>query len=199
MKNRIIAAALVVAALTTPVFGQSLWAEAKGRRAIFADTSAGEIGDILTIVIDENQRVDNEEDTNLGKESSLSTVIENFDIAKSLFDLPYTIGGNNSRDFTGRATYEKDNSFSTKISVVVIDVHPNGNLLVEGSRTLVMDGETKVVKITGLVRPMDISATNTIRSEYVANAAISYRGTGTLTNATNKGWFSRFIDVVWPF
>ena len=187
-------------ALVAPLSAQSLWMEAKGKaRSPYADLSARDVGDILTIVIEERNRVENDEQTRLEKDTDLNAALTNFEVLPRFFQPLPSIAANQVSDFDGLAQYDKDNRFETKISVIVIDVLPNGNLIVEGRRRLVVDRETKIVRISGQVRPVDVLANNTVKSEYVADAAIAYEGEGILSSATTRGWFSRFLDIVWPF
>lgn len=179
--------------------GQSLWNERHGVRTVFSDTTAHGIGDILTVVIDESNQVENDEESKLENQGSLSALISNFDIIPNFFNTLPRVEGQQSREFEGSAEYDKDNRFRTRLSVLVVDVLPNGNLLIEGTRRLFVDGETKIIKITGMVRRYDVTRDNTVRSESVADAAISYEGEGFMTRSTNRGWFSRMLDVVWPF
>lgn len=180
---------------------QSLWNPTRKYTPVYADTTARGVGDILTVLIEEDYRVENDESTEFTKESTLSALISNFDIAPDIFDdRPFPrIDGETSREFSGEATYDKDNSFRTTMSVVVLDVMPNGNLLVEGKRTLIVDGERKTIRLTGLVRRFDVAANNTVSSRFVANASIAYEGVGQLTRSTNRGWFSHLLDILWPF
>lgn len=191
--------AVTFAVLTATSGAQSLWDARLRATPLAADTSARQVGDILTIVIDESHKVDNKEKSKLENESSLDAVLENFDVFPNMFEPLPQAKGSQSRTFDGKGEYSKDNRFQSRIAVVVIDVLPRGNLLVEGTRRLIMDGETKTVRITGLVRAYDVTRANTVRSDQVANASIAYEGTGMLTRATNKGWFSRLLDLVWPF
>ena len=74
------------------------------------------------------------------------------------------IAGNSNRDLTGEAKYDKEGKFETRLSVIVIDVQPNGNLVIEGRRRIVVDKETKCIRVTGIVRPYDVTTFNTINS-----------------------------------
>ena len=195
---RILLATLIVVGSCS---AQSLWNPTRKYLPVFADTTARGVGDILTVLIDEDYRVENDETTDFTKESTLSALISNFDIAPDIFDdRPFPrIDGSASREFSGAATYDKDNSFQTTMSVVVLDVMPNGNLFIEGKRTLIVDGERKTIRLTGLVRRFDVASNNTISSRLVADAAIAYEGVGSLTRSTNRGWFSHLLDILWPF
>ncbi|MCB9834143.1 MAG: flagellar basal body L-ring protein FlgH [Planctomycetes bacterium] len=197
--NRIARILAVLVGLTASTAAQSLWDQSLSLRPCFSDTSARSVGDILTIVIDEQATIANKEDSNFEKESSLEALLTNFDIFPTAFEpLPH-VAGEAQKSFDGTSKYDKDNRFESTMSVVVIDTLPNGNMIVEGTRSLMMDGETKVIKLTGLVRAFDVTRNNTVTSSQVANARISYQGTGPLSRATNRGWFSNLLDIVWPF
>ncbi len=178
---------------------QSLWDPSYAVRPLFADNTARGVGDILTIVINNTAKVTNNERSQLEKESTLNAALTNFDILPNFLEPLPQVTSESTKTFDSRGIYNKDNQFETTVSVVVIDTFPNGNMLVEGTRSIVIDGETKIVKITGLVRAFDVTATNTVTSNQVANVRISYKGTGPLSRASNRGWFSRLLDIVWPF
>jgi flagellar L-ring protein FlgH len=196
MKPRIIAAFLVLAALAP---GQSLWNPDRPSPSLFADTTARSVGDVLTIVINEKQTVKNKEDTELGKSTSLDATLSNFDIFPNAFDPLPRVAGSTDKQFDGEAKYDKEGTFETRLSVLVIDVQPNGNLVVEGRRRIVVDREVKCIRVTGIVRPYDVTVANSIFSWQVANASIAYEGTGPLTRTTNRGFLGELLDFVWPF
>lgn len=199
MRSRIIVSLLLAAAFTAVAGAQSLWNPSRQTRTLFADTTARGLGDILTIIIDEQQKVENDEETRLEKGSTLSGVLSTFDIFPKMFETMPAVDGEVQRDFNSKGKFDKDNRFQTRISVLVMDVLPNGNLVLEGTRRLLMDGEEKVVKISGICRPLDVARDNTIKSEFVANASIAYEGDGFLSRNGKRGWFSRLLDLVWPF
>jgi flagellar L-ring protein precursor FlgH len=193
---RILAAVAVLACAT---HAQSLWNPQRPAPSLFADTTARGVGDILTIVINEQQRIQNKEQSTFDKESSLDAALTNFDVLPDAFNTLPSANGFSRREFEGDGRYDKQGSFETRLSVIDIDVLPNGNMIIEGKRRVIMDKETKTMRLTGIVRPFDVSALNTVLSHQVANASISYEGKGPLTNTTNRGWLSELIDGVWPF
>ena len=81
----------------------------------------------------------------------------------------------------------------------VVDVLPNGNLIIEGNREVRVNAENQMITLTGMVRPRDITADNVIQSTYIADARIAYSGTGVLNDRQRPGWFTRVMDKVWPF
>ena len=85
------------------------------------------------------------------------------------------------------------------LTTQVIEVYPNGNLKIRGGKEVRVNAETQVIYLTGIVRPVDIMANNTIDSKHVLNARISYTGKGALSDKQEPGWLTRVVDNVWPF
>jgi flagellar L-ring protein precursor FlgH len=189
--------ALLAAAAQLPA--QSLWNPDRPSPSLFSDTTARASGDVLTIIISEQQTVKNKEETELAKTTSLDAALTNFDILPNAFNPLPAVAGESDRQFDGEAKYDKQGNFETRLSVIVIDVQPNGNLVVEGRRRIVIDRETKCIRVTGIVRPYDVTTANTIYSWQVANASVAYEGTGPLTRSTNRGFLGELLDLVWPF
>lgn len=193
-------AMLVFLCFTGWVEGDSLWREKGGvGNRLYRDKLASQEGDILTILIREKQQIENDEEAEYKKKSTLDAALKEFGIDPDVFNTLPSVSGESKREFKGEATYDKEGRFETRLTVKVIDVEPNGNLVIEGSREIRIDDEVKKIKITGIVRAVDISPANTVYSENVANAYISYEGEGPLTRATKRGWFSRILDWLWPF
>jgi flagellar L-ring protein precursor FlgH len=196
-RHLLLAAALACAAAAAPA--QNLWSPERRLTPLIADVTARGIGDLLTILVVEQQTVKNKEATELKRDASLDAALTNLDLAPQAFNTLPGVAGSATRDFKGDAKYDKEGSFSTVLTAQVIDVQPNGNLVLEGRRTVIIDGETKTMRVTGVVRRYDVTANNTVRSTQVANASVAYEGSGTLTNATNRGWLGDLLDFVWPF
>jgi flagellar L-ring protein FlgH len=193
----ILLGALFATAALAPA--QSLWNPDRPSPPLCADTTARAVGDVLTIVISEKQTVKNQEDTELSKSTSLDAALTNFDILPNAFNPLPAVAGSSDKQFDGEAKYDKQGSFETRLSVLVIDVQPNGNLVVEGRRRIVVDREVKCIRVTGIVRPYDVTTANAIFSWQVANASIAYEGNGTLTRTTNRGFLGELLDFIWPF
>lgn len=202
---------LIVALLATLATADSASAQ---RRGSIYDLSAGPIrlaanktayrvGDLVTVLIVETQDVKNEEKTDLNKASNLDYELGQFDLKPDLFNLPFGVESDRSDAFTGNAKYEKKGAFTARLTAIVMDTLPNGNLVIQGRRELRIDDEVKVIEFSGIVRRYDVSAANTVASELVADAHISYSGNGPLTRATNRhglgGWLYEVIDWIWPF
>ncbi len=178
---------------------QSLWDEGGTKANLIADNIARKKGDILTIIINESQKVEDKQEVKLEKESSLNSVLKSFNIKPNAFSTLPDFDSTTSKDFEGKSDYGKEGSFEARISVNVMDVMPNGNLVIEGRRNIFMDNEEKIIKITGLVRPLDVSSENTVPSEKVSDARVMYDGKGELSRSTEKSWLDKIFDVIWPF
>lgn len=190
---------LCLAALLSCASAQSLWNAARPLPSLTSDTIARQVGDLLTVVISERQVIKNKEQTSLSKDGGLNATLSSFDVLPNAFNTLPGMTAEHGREFGASGQYDKEGTFQSRMSVVVIDVQPNGNLIVEGRREVVMDKETKTMRITGVIRPFDVSGFNTIMSENIANASIVYEGNGMLSRSTNKGWLSELVDYVWPF
>ncbi len=201
---------LLLAALALPTSGLaaqarpgSIYDANRGPRGIIADKTAYQTGDILTVVIRETTEISNEDSGNLSRSSSLDYRLASFDLKPNLFGTLPNVSGSTASDFQGNASQERSGSFTARISVVVVDALPNGNLVISGRREIKVDQDTKLIEFTGIVRRYDIAANNTVSSELVANAEIIYRGNGPLTNHSGRRGVSRavhgFLMWIWPF
>lgn len=85
------------------------------------------------------------------------------------------------------------------LTTQVVRVYPNGNLKIRGGKEVRVNNETQIIYVTGIIRPVDILADNTVDSNKVLNARISYTGKGAISDKQQPGWLMRTIDKVWPF
>jgi len=165
--------------------------------ALFENSVAGRVGDIITIHLVESTSASKKSSTNTKKASNAS-----LGTGTSVFGRPVTVGGNNvlsagigdSSDFSGEGNAAQSNSLSGDVTVTVAKRYANGNLLVQGQKWMTLNQGQEYVRIQGLIRQADIQPDNTVLSTKVANATISYAGKGTLADANAKGWLARFFD-----
>lgn len=175
----------------------SLWKTKTVRGGMYADKIAGDVGDILTIVVQEASEVSTSKSSSVNKESTISTQIQRLlDIADE--DYP-GLAWEVAREFEGGGQVSDSQSAESRLSVVVIDRLPNGNLVVEGMRQMVMANEVNYAVLRGYVRPSDIRADNSILSSSIADARIEFIAEGTLTEAQREGWLSRLYSFISPF
>jgi len=190
---------LLTALLASAASAQSLWDDNGPKAELISSNTAKKEGDIITIIINESQKINDKQDVKMEKKSSLDTALTDFNIKPNVFNTLPSMKQSTSKDFEGKTDYKKEGNFEARISVTVRDTLPNGNMVIAGKRRIIMDNEEKTIKIAGIIRPLDVSSANTITSDKVADAKISYDGEGDLSSSTEKGWLDRFLDIVWPF
>ena len=180
----------------------SIWAKrGKNMRALYADDVAHQIGDILTIKITEDSKVDNKAKRDLKKETDRSNTFNGeLGIDHVLPSIPgFTMTAESGNELKSKADYKDERSFEDLITVVVIDVLPNHNLVIMGTRSRNIAGDIQTIEVSGIVRPSDIAFDNTVKSEQVADFRIVTKNTGVAAPYTRPGWLGRIFDIIWPF
>jgi flagellar L-ring protein precursor FlgH len=183
---------------------------------LFEDVKPRRVGDILTIVLVESTNATKQTTTETKKENEvdlrnptlLGTAAEVSIPSRRLkraLPIPnqstYTLdmAANTSQEFSGSGASKQSNSLKGQITVTVTEVLANGNLAVRGEKIVAIGEGDEYVRLSGIVRPQDISAGNSVLSTRVANARISYGGSGAVADAGQHGWLSRFFMQWWPF
>jgi flagellar L-ring protein precursor FlgH len=188
-------------ALDSTAAAQSLWQRRDPYRVfLFADTQARTVGDLLTVLISENTDVDNKDNRAMNKDTTAGGLF-NFNTDANGESSSVQIDGKttSNRKFDGRSEYSVAREFSDRITVTVVGIKPNGNLLIAGKRKHLVAGEVRTLALSGIVRPLDIRGDNSIESRYVANLQMDYLGRGPDSSFSNQGWLGRVVNVVWPF
>jgi flagellar L-ring protein precursor FlgH len=168
---------------------------------LFSDLKAHRIGDIVTIQLVESTQAKKSAGNQIAKGSNLTVnpltaAGSNVTINGKSLDLGYS----DSMDTKRSADTAQSNSLSGEISANVIQVLGNGNLVVRGEKWITINNGDEFIRITGIVRPQDITTENTVQSPRVANARIQYSGTGTFADSQKVGWLSKFfLSDWWPF
>lgn len=168
--------------------------------SLFTDRKALNVGDIITVTLDERTVSSKSSGVSVQKDNSM-----NFN-AGPLLGMTPSFRGNTldtdiqqNRDFNGDAGADQSNSLEGNITVTVAEVLPNGGLVVRGEKWITINRGDEFIRISGIVRPDDVSPANTVPSTRLANAQISYSGTGTLADSQNMGWLARFFNgPYWP-
>lgn len=177
----------------------SLYQDAYGL-SLFGDRKAHFVGDVITVTLSERTVSRKSSGVNTNKNSGVE-----FN-AGPLLGVNPTFKGNElttsleqGRTFDGSADADQSNSLQGNITVTVAEILPNGNLIVRGEKWITLNRGDEFIRISGIVRPDDIEPNNTVVSTRLANAKISYSGTGDLANSTSMGWLSRFFNSdLWP-
>ncbi len=168
---------------------------------LFSDRKARRAGDIITIVLKESTV--SQKKSNLNATKDQTSTLDN----PTLLGAPLSLGKMNletslsgQREFKGKGDAAQSNNLQGNITVTVSDILPNGVLLVRGEKWLTLNRGDEYIRISGMVRPDDIGPDNTVLSTRVANARISYSGTGAMADSSQMGWLSRFFNSgYWPF
>jgi flagellar L-ring protein precursor FlgH len=170
--------------------------------ALFENPIARHVGDIVTVVLNEQTAAQKSATTTTSKSTSDTLP------GMTLLGSPMTIHGtpflsnniNDASKFEGDGDSKQSNSLTGYITATVLRVLPNGNLFIKGEKWIGINQGKEYVRVTGIVRPIDLAPDNSIPSLKVASAKISYGGKGALADANAQGWLSRFFNSPWtPF
>ena len=174
---------------------------------LYSDRKAFRVGDIITITLHErtsasksaNSQIDKDSTANLGL-TSLFGAVPNTNNPFGSGDLSLEAGYSGSRATKGDSKAAQGNTLTGSITVTVAEVLPNGIVAVRGEKWMTLNTGDELVRIAGLVRADDIATDNTVPSTRVADARITYSGTGSFADASQPGWLDRFfISPLWPF
>jgi flagellar L-ring protein precursor FlgH len=183
----------------------SLWRP--GSRAFLKDQRASEVGDILTVVIEIEDDASISNSTNrsrtagedasaasiLGYEASLAQVLPTAIDPTSLIDL------DSSSNTQGAGSVNRDESINLRVAVLDTQVLPNGNLVIAGRQEVRVNFEIRELQVAGLIRPEDITSTNSIGYDQIAEARIVYGGRGQITDVQQPRYGQQLYDIIWPF
>jgi len=185
----------------------SLWVDNRSSGNYFVDNKARFINDIITIRIDENTTAIQKADTTSQRDNSLSMGISSlFGVETSGFpginsniDPASLIKSESKNKFQGKGQTSRSGSLNSILTVRVVDVLPNGNLVVAGKKAIRINEEYQTVTITGLINPIYIEKDNEISSTKVADLRVEFNGVGVMSEVQKPGWLNRFVNFIWPF
>jgi flagellar L-ring protein FlgH len=208
MNKMWIVSVLVAASMAVEVaWGGSIWAKRnKDSRSLYTDDVARQIGDVLTIKVSEGSKIDNKAKRDLQKGTTQSS---DFDgklgitlpgSSKGLANMPgFTMDATSKNNLNSKADFKDERTFVDSVTVVVMDILPNRNLVVMGSRDRNLAGDIQTIEVSGIVRPSDIQFDNTIKSEQVANFKILMKTKGISASYQKPGWLGQIFNALWPF
>ena len=173
----------------------SLWTDGGPGAALVRDTRAFRINDLLTIRLRESSTGTNESTTDLTRDSE-----SNFG-APFVFGLDVTdaLTTETQSDFTGDGTTSRSSRLASTVTARVMRVLPNGDLVVAGQKTVMVNRERQVLTLVGSVRPVDIRPDNRVRSSSVGDLTVRLWGKGEVDDTIRQGWFMRIMNRIWPF
>ena len=179
----------------------SLWNNSGS--TMFTDPKAHNVGDLVMVLVQETASATRSLGTKKSRDAqSNSSIGALFGLEKSIlpdFDPALAMDTSNSKSFSGSGETTNSDSLVASVTAVVTQVFPNGNLKIIGRREVTINQQPQELTFTGIVRPSDISANNTILSAQVAQAQISYGSGGSLAAMSDEGWFGQMLDQIWPF
>jgi flagellar L-ring protein FlgH len=162
--------------------------------SLFSDQKANRLGDAITIIVMESTSASNNSQTSAGRKSDISlNATANTGKTATTADLGLKTGN----DFSGQGSTQTTGDIRTKISATVDSVLANGNLVIRGSKKIVINGEEQVVRIKGIVRTSDINPDNSVLSYNISDAEISFDGQGIIQNAQKPGLLTKIFH--WLF
>jgi flagellar L-ring protein precursor FlgH len=172
---------------------------------MFWDTKARRVGDVVTIVLNETTNFQGQETRTLKKNTiNQANAAMKGDFAEGK-RLSHTFSGslssvwNSDRELNGTSNLQSNRNLVDNFAVQVIQVMPNGNLVVEGFRTRVVLGEQRTTRVSGIIRPDNIGVADTVQSQFVGNFTIEYYGKGVESTYINHGWLGRVMNKLWPY
>jgi len=167
----------------------------------FGKSRSFQVGDVITVLLNESSQATRTQNGAVSRESSNDALagLQQYGPAHvgSFMKGINVLGGKVSNKGNGAA--DQQASLTGSVAVAVVEVMPNGNLVLRGEKQLALTEGTEIIQVAGIIRPDDVSPSNTVQSKRLANAQIAYRGTGDLANATRAGWGTSAVLKLWPF
>lgn len=183
----------------------SLWEPSN--RGFFKDNRASNIGDILTVIVNiDGQRASLSNSTERDRETNSSGGLSSFfgleNIVKTILpqsDPAKLVGVASSTDLSATGTINRQETINIRFAALVVQILPNGNMVINGRQEVRVNTELRQLHITGVIRPTDIISDNTITADKIAEARISYGGRGTISDIQGPQYGQEFLDIVFPF
>ncbi|MEE4244532.1 MAG: flagellar basal body L-ring protein FlgH [Kangiellaceae bacterium] len=180
----------------------SLFSE-NNQMLLYTDNKANQVGDIITITLTEVTTANKLANTITRKQSDITLpnpILAGRNLAFNSGQQSFETNAELGNEFRGESQSLQNNSLNGTITVTVQSVLPNGNLIVRGEKWITLNQGDEFIRLSGILRPQDVSSDNTVPSSRVANARIQYSGRGQVADSNTQGWLARFFNSVWwPF
>ncbi|HET8870953.1 MAG TPA: flagellar basal body L-ring protein FlgH [Aquabacterium sp.] len=186
------------AAQLAPVNNGAIF-QAASYRPLYETYRARMVGDIVTVTIDEKISAKQETTSKVAKSGSVSGSVSALPYAKADQLAKLGVGGKSDNAFNGTGSTESSNNFSGIITCTVVEVLPNGHLIISGEKQIGVAKNVDILKFSGQIDPMTIQPGNTVSSTQIANVRIEQKGRGAQSDAQGIGWLARFFLNVLPF
>lgn len=182
----------------------SLWSE--NDDSLFTHRRSARVGDLITIAILEAADATRDATTDTSRKSDVQLGIGSFAGAMQALKAAYPtidpeklIAAMTKNDFSGKGQTTSSGKLTATLTARIKQVLPNGDYYIEGSKVVMINEEESHIYMSGVIRPSDIQADNTVASNLIADAQVEYTGRGPVSDKQKPGWFSRLLDWIWPF
>ena len=179
---------------------------ADGTPGLLEDPVASRIGDILVIKVDEKDLASHQADTTLNKSDAttygMPAALGFVAALKAKYpgvDPTTLFSSTSDQKFTGQGAVNRQGQVTATLPVRVIDVLPSGDLVIEGSKVVMVGNEEHQIYVSGVVRRIDVADDDTIPSSRIADAEVEYTGRGDISDTQRRGWLGRVLSKIWPF
>lgn len=173
--------------------------QATSSRPLFEDRRARFVGDTITVKITESTTASSKSNNKLDRANSATASVSGLSKLPGKGLLGLDLNAESANAFSGKGEAANNNIFTGNMTVTVIDVMPNGNLLVSGEKQLAIGREQEFVRVSGVINPSFVDAFNTVESSRIADARIEYKSSGQVADGMVMGWLARFFLNVMPF
>lgn len=181
----------LVLSVAAPVSAMSLWSDSGASSSLYGDYKAHAVGDTLTIIISENSSANRAGNAANSKSTNLK-----MNAGTGIFHGIASATAGNSDSFQAKGSIANTNNVTARMSAQVIDVKPNGDLVISGTQSIKQNGEEQKITISGIVRPVDILPDNTILSTYIGNAQIRIDGSGPISRKQRQGIVTQLLNFL---
>ncbi len=168
--------------------------------ALFEDSRAHRVGDLITILIAENANASKSTNTTIAKSDTVSAGLSSlFGVQPTLGPYSPSLGATSAQKFGGNGATTQSNTFTTTLQATVVQVMSNGNLELSGQKEVMLNGGHEFIRVVGVVRAADVTPQNTVSSTQIADARVEYSGNGSVYDAAKVPWLTKFFLSLWPF
>lgn len=173
---------------------------------LFTHRRSSRVGDLITVVVAESANANDGAGTELSRSSEISAGIPSFlaamkalQLANPNLDPSKLLAASSKNEFSGKGATQRAGRVSATLTARIKRILPNGDFYLEGGKVVLVNEEESHLYISGVVRPSDIQADNSVLSSVIADAQVEYTGRGVVADKQSPGWLSRVFDWIWPF
>ena len=181
----------LVFSATSSVSAMSLWSDTGASSSLYSDYRARAVGDTITIIISESSSANR-----VGNAANSKTTSLNMNAGTGIFHGIASATAGNSDSFQAKGSIANTNNVTARMTAQVLEVKPNGDLIISGTQSIKQNGEEQKITISGIVRQADIAADNTIQSTYIGNAQIKIDGNGPIARKQRQGIVSQLLNFL---